>query len=108
MVASIKFTAVQSNKHVRITDNVASPPKMEPPKLLIAGDINSVFPVIVETFDEETGLVKVEVSRNGSNFVLYDENMPVVHGNTYPIDDSNLPALKKESLPKTKTEQSPA
>jgi hypothetical protein len=107
-VASIKFTAAQSDKYLRITDNVANPPKVEPPKLLTGGDINSVFPVIVDTFDEKTGLVKVEVSRNGRNFAPHDKKMPVVHGNTYEIDDSKLPPLKKKPLSETKPEQSSA
>ncbi len=108
MVASITFTAAQSDKVLKITDNVANPPKAETSNLLTGGNANSFLLVVVETFDEKTGLVKVEVSRNGRNFATHDEKMPVVHGNTYQIDDSKLPALKKKPLSETKTEQSSA
>jgi hypothetical protein len=108
MVASIKFTAAQSDKYLRITDNVANPPKVETSNLLTGGNANSFLLVIVETFDEKTGLVKVEVSRNGRNFATHDEKMPVVHGSPYQIDDSKLPPLKKKPLSETKTEQSSA
>ncbi|HEV2901017.1 MAG TPA: hypothetical protein VGX71_24855 [Pseudaminobacter sp.] len=109
MVASIKFTAAQSDKHLRITDNVANPPKVETSEdLLTGGNANSFLLVVVETFDEKTGLVKVEVSRNGKNFATHDKKMPVAHGNTYEIDDSKLPPLKKKPLSETKPEQSSA
>ncbi|RWE91724.1 hypothetical protein [Mesorhizobium sp.] len=96
MVASIKFTAVQSNKYLRITDKI--PPEATPTKskLLTAGSETSFFTVDVETFDENTGLVKVEVSTDNATFTTHDENMRVVHRWSYPIDDSKLPKPKKE------------
>jgi hypothetical protein len=104
MVASINFTAVQSKKFLRITDLFPATPAPTP-KTSGLLEIGGIFSVDVETFDEETGLVKVEVSRDNTTFATHDKQMRVVHGRTYPIDDSKLPAQKKKQPPKKKQEQ---
>lgn len=96
MTASIKFTAAQSNKIVRITDTYPAIPDPKTSKLLKAGDASSFFTFVFETFDEKTGLVKVEVSSDGNTFATQEDEKRVEHGQQYPIDDSKLPKAKKD------------
>lgn len=91
MVASVNFTAAQSEKYLRITDLY---PDKQHPKASGLLKVGEKFTVNIETFDEKTGLAKVEVSRDGKAFATHAKRMPVVHGQTYPIDDSKLPAGK--------------
>jgi len=83
MVASVDFIAIQSKKYIRITDLYPAKPNPKTSKLLNVGDD---FTVSVETFDEETGLVKVEVSSDGKTFTKHDPRKRVVHGQAYEID----------------------
>ena len=82
MVALVKFSADQTKKYLRITDLYPVKPVPKTSGLLAVGE---VFPVVVETFDQKSGLVKVEVSSDGKTFSTHNKKMPVVHGNTYPI-----------------------
>jgi hypothetical protein len=98
MVASITFTATQTSKYLRITDNFPTTPAPKTSGLLVAGNANSVFPIDIETYDQNTGSVKVEVSRDGATFAEHDRNMRIDNGENYPIDDTYLPRrLKKDS-----------
>ncbi|ESZ22327.1 hypothetical protein [Mesorhizobium sp. L48C026A00] len=99
MAALVNFTAVQSRKYLRITDKFPTVSHSDGGLV----EIGAVFPFKVETYDGETGTVKVEVSRDGTNFVSHDDEMQVVHEELYPIDDSKLPVPP----PETKTQQSP-
>ncbi|WP_026620883.1 hypothetical protein M728_004856 (plasmid) [Ensifer sp. WSM1721] len=89
-MANVRFTATGTDKYLKVTDNLndAAEPKI---KLQRAQAGEPPFEVSVSTFDGKTGEVKIEVSRNGTDYNIHDPRMTVRDQELYPIDDSNLP-----------------
>ncbi|MCA1370461.1 hypothetical protein I6F15_24215 [Bradyrhizobium sp. BRP14] len=89
-MAIVRFTATGTDKYLKVTDNLNDAAETQI-KLQVARAGEPPFEVSVSTFDGETGEVKIEVSRNDSDYGIHNSRMIVRKGQIYPIDDSKLP-----------------
>ncbi|WP_085028368.1 hypothetical protein [Ensifer aridi] len=90
-MATVRFTATGTDKHLKVTDKLNSAAKPEFGFQKVHAE--KPFEVAFSTYDGATGKVKIEVSRNGSDYGIHEPGMIVRHDEQpYTIDDSKLPA----------------